>query len=423
MSNYLAISTVTATLQKILQTAIQVDVEGARVTTVRPDGIGRSTPETGVNVYLYRVTPVNWRNADLPTRRSTGELVKRPQIALDLNYIFTFYGNEVELEPQRLLGSVMRSLHARPILTPEIIRDTVEDSTFRYLRGSDLADQLEQIKIMPLPLSTEDLSKIWSVFFQTPYALSVAYQVSAVLVESDEIPRRALPVRKPITQVVPYKPVLEQIVSQDERAKFWGKRAERLIFSDSIVSIQGTSLQGDITSIRIGDEEVLPQEVNDKEIILNLGSFPEDSLRSGVQSLQVIQRNAQDQHRIIESNVLPFILTPAIREIQLLNIQTGRDENLRDAELRIVASPVIGKRQKVNVILNEISLENPREYNLKVTPPPLDTDIISLYLNDLKPGEYLVRLQVDGVDSLLDIDNDSQSPTFEQYIRPKIVLS
>jgi hypothetical protein len=423
MSNYLAISTVTATLQKILQSAIQADVEGARITTVRPDGIGRSTPETGVNIYLYRVTPVNWRNADLPTRRSTGELVKRPQIALDLNYILTFYGNEVELEPQRLLGSVLRNLHARPVISQEMIRDTVEDNTFRYLRGSDLAEQIEMIKLMPLPLSTEDLSKIWSVFFQTPYALSVAYQVSAVLIESDEIPRRALPVRKPIIQVVPYKPALEQIISQDERAKSWGNRSERMIFADSILSIQGTSLQGDMTSIRIGDVEVLPQEVNEKEIILNLGSCPEDALRPGVQSLQLIQRHTRDEHRMVESNVLPFILSPMIRELQVTNIQAGRDEGTREIELRISASPMIGKMQRVNILLNEISKEQPAEYNFKISSRPIDTDVITATINPVKAGEYLLRLQVDGVESLLTVDTDSQSPTFEQYIGPKIVIN
>ena len=41
MSNHLAIATVTATLQRILQDTAQVDVEGARVTTVRSDNVGR----------------------------------------------------------------------------------------------------------------------------------------------------------------------------------------------------------------------------------------------------------------------------------------------------------------------------------------------------------------------------------------------
>lgn len=40
MSNYLAIATVTATLQRTLQQSLQIDVEGARVTTNRPENTG-----------------------------------------------------------------------------------------------------------------------------------------------------------------------------------------------------------------------------------------------------------------------------------------------------------------------------------------------------------------------------------------------
>lgn len=423
MSNYLAVATVTATLQKILQSTIQDDVEGARVTTIRPDGVGRSTPETGVNIYLYRVSPVNWRNADLPGRRSTGELIKRPQIALDLNYILTFYGNEVELEPQRLLGSVMRTLHTRPVFTSEIIRDAIEDSSFRYLRGSDLAEQIEQIKFMPLPLSTEDLSKIWSVFFQTPYALSIAYQASTVLIESDEIPKRALPVRQPIIEVVPYRPAIAEIVTLDELTKVWRLSPDRPILASSTLKIRGSSLKGDITHVQIAQVEVLPQQVSQNEIILNLGSFPEDALRPGIQSLQIIQRHAREQQRIVESNVLPFVLSPTIRDIRLSYIQSAREEDLRELELIISVSPTVGKMQRVALLLNELSIENPAQYNFKASNRPLDTNIITIHLTDVKPAEYLVRIQVDGIESLLTVDTNAQSPTFEQYIGPNIVIA
>ncbi|MFM7887916.1 MAG: hypothetical protein ACKPCM_14775 [Pseudanabaena sp.] len=45
MSNYLAIATVTATLQRILQSVIQQDIEGARATTLPPAGISTGAPE------------------------------------------------------------------------------------------------------------------------------------------------------------------------------------------------------------------------------------------------------------------------------------------------------------------------------------------------------------------------------------------
>lgn len=89
MSNHLAIATVTATLQKIIKAAIQADISGATVTTVKPGASGGGgTPETGVNLYLYQVAPnPAWRNADLRTRRPKGELIKQGQAGLDLYYI------------------------------------------------------------------------------------------------------------------------------------------------------------------------------------------------------------------------------------------------------------------------------------------------------------------------------------------------
>ena len=71
MTNYLAIATVTATLQRNLQASIQLDVDGARVTTVRPDRLSSGAPEAGVNLYLYDIllNPA-WRSADLRQRHS-----------------------------------------------------------------------------------------------------------------------------------------------------------------------------------------------------------------------------------------------------------------------------------------------------------------------------------------------------------------
>jgi Pvc16 N-terminal domain len=150
MSNFLAIATVTATLQRLLQASVQLDVPGARVTTVRPDASGGSTPEVGVNVYLYQATPnPAWRNADLRNRRPKGDLIKYAQAGLDLYYLMTFYGNEVELEPQRLLGSTVRTLVDQPILTAEMIQDTIERSNFDFLQRSTLAEQVERVTIVP----------------------------------------------------------------------------------------------------------------------------------------------------------------------------------------------------------------------------------------------------------------------------------
>ena len=202
MSNYLAIATVTAALSRVLQAVIGADVPGALVTTVRPDGSNSGVPDTGVNVFLYQVTPnPHWHNNDLPTRRPDGTLVQRPQVALDLHYLLSFYGTEAELEPQRLLGSTVRTLHAKPVLTRQDIQNTI--SAISSLNTSDLAEEIESVKFTPIPLNLEELSKLWSVFFQTPYVLSMAYQASVVLISADVRPALAQPVQEPLIQVQP----------------------------------------------------------------------------------------------------------------------------------------------------------------------------------------------------------------------------
>ena len=202
MSNYLAVATVTAVLRDILQEAAGAAVPGATVTTRRPEAVndgGQNKPV--VNIFLYRVTPnAAWRNTDIeirypdpqaPEDRARERIEKRPQVPLNLNYLFSFYGNELELEPQRLLGSVVGALHAQPRLSPEAVRGTVERE--RHLRLPD-ADpksyldfqvaQVERVKLTPVSLNLEELSKLWSVFFQVPYALSVVYEAAVVLIEA-----------------------------------------------------------------------------------------------------------------------------------------------------------------------------------------------------------------------------------------------
>ncbi len=193
MSNFLSVATVTSTLKQVVQEAVGPKIPGATVTTVRPGSSENGTQTTKANIYLYQVKPNKaLRNMDLPTRRSDGSLIQKPQAALDLFYLFSFYGDETNQEPQRMLGSVVGVIHANPVLTPAAIRTTTD--SIDYLNDSDLADSVESIKLTPISFSLEEMFKIWSVF-QAPFALSIAYQASVVLIESDDaVPQAALPV-------------------------------------------------------------------------------------------------------------------------------------------------------------------------------------------------------------------------------------
>ena len=185
MSNYLAIATVTETIRQKLNEVVSRDISGASATALRPFSGASDLPNPGVNIYLYQVNhSAAWRNTDLPTRDQNGTVRQRPRAALDLYYLFSFYGNENRLEPQRVIGSVVRALHVQPVITHKMIQSAVSSSAF--LSGSNLAEEVELVKFTPLSLSLEELSKLGSLFFQTAYNLSVAYQASAVLIEGTE---------------------------------------------------------------------------------------------------------------------------------------------------------------------------------------------------------------------------------------------
>src|SRR3954468_4403214 len=104
MANSLAIATVTATLEKLLEKPLDADVAGAKVTFVRPDATGGGLPATRANIFLYQVTPsAAARIGDGPPRPgAAGQALNRPRIGLDLHYLSTFYGREPVFEPQRL---------------------------------------------------------------------------------------------------------------------------------------------------------------------------------------------------------------------------------------------------------------------------------------------------------------------------------
>jgi Pvc16 N-terminal domain len=416
MSNYLAIATVTATLQRLLQAAVQVDVPGAKVTTVRPEATGGKTPEVGVNIYLYQATPnPAWRNYDLRNRRPKGELIKHAQAGLDLFYIMTFYGNEVELEPQRLLGSAVRTIVDHPILTPEMIRATVNHSTFSYLADSTLEQQVERVTIVPSQMNTEELSKIWSVFFQTPYVLSFACQGGAVLIEGNRTSGRALPVRSTQFYTTPNQPMVDQAISE--------AGANQPIVADSTLMIRGKRLQADRVQVRIGEARVTPQQVSEKEIQLDLASLPLEeaqNLRAGVQQLWVlhpiIKRSPLEPDRAVASNVMPFVLCPQIvAEPEVFDLWEN-EEDAYGAELRVQVDLTVGSEQRALLFLNERSNNNPVGYIFAAKPRAQDSDAVVFPILDVKAGEYLVRVQIDGAESPLEVDGDNG------YVGPVVVI-
>ncbi|MFG2742510.1 MULTISPECIES: DUF4255 domain-containing protein [Streptomyces] len=201
MSNALAIAHVTQALALLL--ASNVGPEFDEAVKVEPHKPPTEPPDyPTINVFLYQVTPnTSMRNNDLPTRASDGTLVKRPAAALDLHYVISAYGDETTLVGQRLIGSVVRTLHEIPVLPKDVIEET---GHLPHLAGSDLAEATQRVRLTPTVMDIDETSKLWGMLHQTPYALSVVYQATLVLIDGREQPVPARPVERPEVRVLPF---------------------------------------------------------------------------------------------------------------------------------------------------------------------------------------------------------------------------
>ncbi len=420
MSNFLAVATVTCTLRQLLQTALNRDFSGAEVITLRPDAITKDPSKKGVNLFLYQATTnPSWRNADLPTRDSDGQVVQRPQVALDLHYLLTFFGNEGEFEPQRLLGSSVSTLHSRAVLDRELIRECVRNTP--VLAGSDLADQFELVKFSPLPLNLEELSKMWSVFFQVPYHLSVAYQGTVVFIESALPAKAVLPVRsRGVFGTTLQRPFIEKLLSQENDTAPIVEN-EPILAGHNLI-IAGKRLRGEHALVRVDEAvvalESLP-ESSDTLIKLPLVTqfIPDEVLRPGEHCVQIVHQldlgTNQEPHRNVESNPVFFTLRASIIEPVVFSENPG---------ITVRLNPKIGKEQEVVLLLNEKQTQPSavpgHAYTFIAPRREQDVELITIPVSGIVPGEYLVRVQVDGAESPLKRD-----PATGRFIGPTVEVT
>ncbi|MEW6732884.1 MAG: DUF4255 domain-containing protein [Acidobacteriota bacterium] len=451
MSTALALASVTAVLKDLLNNGLIDHNVGASigeiiVSALPPDRIDAldSEKKSRLNLFMYQVTTnAGWRNVGLPSRNGNGDRISNPPLALDLHYLLTAYGAE-EFHGEILLGYGMQLLHETPVLTRAAIRRSLAPPSFvvggsslppemQALFTSGLAEQVEQIKISPQALTTEEISRMWSAF-QAKYRPTAVYQVSVVLIESRQSTKSALPVKARNIYVVPFKqPVIEQIKSQ-------AKSGDPIVSDQPILEgynlvIVGRQLRGEDTVVNIGGMEVKPadSDISDSQIIVTIPA----TLQAGVCGVQVIHRLLLGlpplPHKSIESNIAAFVLRPRIIEpIAISNLQ-GTGSEPRSATLNINVKPAIGDAQRVVLLLNEFRppasppspiVSDLQSYSfiaasrIPLSPPigpPGASENIIIPISGVKAGSYLVRIQVDGAESPLEA-------TTEQYDKPLLQI-
>ncbi|MBX2862424.1 MAG: DUF4255 domain-containing protein [Leptolyngbyaceae cyanobacterium MAG.088] len=429
MSNHLAIATVTAVLNKLLQEGISLDVPGAQITTQRPDAPGGNVSGARVNLFLYHATPnTAWRNADLRTRRPKGDLVKHGQASLDLHYILTFYGNEQRLEPQRLMGSAIQTLVDNPLITQEIIRETTTSSTIRELEGSALAEQVQMVKFFPSEMTTEELSRVWSVFFQIPYSLSFAYQATAIVIQGRKPGKSPLPVRSRRFFTSPVRPVLDKVSTPGS--------LNAPITLDSHLVLQGRQLQSGQSSnannvavqVQLGQARLTPQQVSKQQVeitLATLSSVEKAQLRSGAQGIRVAHVETVDngQDFSILSNLVPVVLCPTVQNDQPFSLElTESDEDMYDGQLSLSVDVTVAPHQSTYLLLNDQE-RDAQVYVGKGERRTAETNQLTFPLKGIRGGTYLVRVQIDGAESPLEVDPpEAENPMMQRYIGPTVTI-
>ena len=345
MSNSLAVAAVTAAFGRVITQALQ----GVPNLSAAPElRIGRPPMDpafVGANLFLFRVSPSPARrNDDIATRTADGVLVRRPQAALDLEYVVSFYGNEVGLEPHRLMGSVVALLHARPILTSRDIQAVIAGSGPQgILAGSDLDQQAEPIRFTLQPLDIENLHRIWSLFYTVPYALSVVYTGSTILLDADLAPSRAPPARLAVVSARAELPPTIQSLSPP--VVVFGAGANLTVHGDSLLT--GTA------RLRFGaiDVDAVRQAGG-------LGATLPTGLRAGINPVRVVIGGPEEPLPALESAEALFVLAPRVADGAVYRSIPDPRTGAPIDTITVRLAPTPGFAQPVQLFLNPLPSAN-----------------------------------------------------------------
>jgi hypothetical protein len=397
------------------------------ITSVPPDRIiGSATEPTQLNLFLYEVTyNAGYANTALPVRNGQGQRLSAPPLALDLHYLLSAYGAG-DLVPEILLGLAMQLLHVTPVLTRNLIRRVFTPPpppppppVMVLLATAGLDEQIEVIKLSPHPMvksrpqamTSDDLSDMWSAF-QNGYRLSTAFLATVVLIETKTSTRQSLPVRVPNVNVTPLRhPVIDRV-------------EPTMVLPGGTLTVSGHDLLTSnvaLTTALFGSGQPGtidgPNSTNDR-----LAVTVPAGVRAGVNTVRVTQSvtfgTDPTPHPGFQSNAAALMVRPTITQDS--STPSGYAITVtvpppvpappapRDADVAVTLAPPVGKAQQVTLLLNQ-----------RLPPPAVDaaaysfdaesraadpSAAVAFKARRVTPGDYLVRVRVDGAESPLDVN-------------------
>lgn len=394
MSNSLAIAAATATLRRVLLARIgdlDATLKGDLAVTTQPlDLVHQARKDVTppqLNIFLYH-TAVNagWRNMDLPGERGV------PPLALNLYYMLTAYATnnnddkDGDESSHRVLCAAMSVLHDYPVLTRADIAAALD--------GNDLAQQFERVRITPQPLSVDEIYKLWTAY-QAPYRISAAYELTVTLVDSSiasgaappvltrgeqdrgvyalagaapQIAALAIPGRQPAARLGETLLLTGAgLTAVDTMARFEGLRFKAAI----AVAPQAASVPGQLAvTLPAGDPDAWT------------------AWAPGLYALSLLTSVAGAP--ALSSNQVGFALAPVIT-VAPLTVSAGA------FTLTVTCAPQLRDGQQVRLVFGNRQVQ-PASFTQGANASEPSTLTFGLEVADA--GTYLVRLRVDGVDSV-----------------------
>ena len=415
MSSDLAIAGVTAVLRAMLHGGLVDHVPlGSQgpvtITAEAPDRIKTDVVDLPdqINLFMYHVTPnAAWRNWDMPSRDAAGNRVSNPPLALDLYYLVTAYSQK-ELYADVLLGYAMQYLHEIAVLTSQRIQDALSTPPpeVPILSAADVLDQVEQIKIVPHAMGTEEMSRLWMAF-QTSYRPSAVYQVSVVLLQN----RRPAASALPVLTIGPWNTTWKQPAGITANPNLAAPlptlvaavppNKQPAVRMGETLTLTGYQLAAGPAVLRFthtltGATNDLPGGAATATTLAATLPAASDAWRAGFYTVKALVGTAPN---VLTTNAVPLVLAPRIDSM-------SKSGGGASTVLTVNCTPKVWKVQRVSCIVAQQEL----------FPDPLAADPAGTltFRFDATPlaGETpWTRLRVDDVDSLL-IDYGATPPAF-----------
>jgi stage V sporulation protein SpoVS len=425
MSSAYAVAAVTAVLRSRVRARLQAAGVNAvtgtvEVSALAPDRIAVGDGEPSrLNLFLHNVgVNVGWRNVGQPERDPRGARLSAPPLGLDLHYLLTAYGADA-YHAEILLGHASQELHENAVLTRTQIRDVLapaipDPNLPQAVADSRLADQVEGLRIVPVTVPPEEMSRMWTAL-QANYRPTIAFQVGVVLIDNVAVAAPSLP-------VLVRGPEIDTIQDAGDPAAS--------VLASSTIAIRGRRLSAPGVQVRIGDVAAAPGSVSDTELTLDLTTLPEPP-RAGLVGVEVVHTLALGQppvpHEALTSEPAALRLRPAATFSRTIASTTTVDGvTIRSGTITATVDPPIHRDQRVAILLNErgapatraartYAFTAPDGNGLEVGDPPSTS--VAVAFTGVAEGRYVTRISVDGVDSLLERGADGR------FSGPQVVLT